>query len=145
MQNVDHKRLGDCAVVVTAEDAWLLPLNESHEPVMIALPFGSGELDHVIRSRHQRTHRPYQYLQVFFEAIADRLIDVDDIVLIGHGRGKANAADGLRDHLRDYEPHIAQRIRCELNADLSARTPRQLLLLAREALNRERQMQSEGG
>ena len=145
MPTIEHRHLGDCALVVTAEDAWLLPLDDQHEPVMIALPFGSGELDHVIRSRHQRPHRPYQYLQVFFEAIAKRLVDVEDIVLVGHGHGKGNAAQGLRDHLRDYEPGIAQRIRCELNADLSARTPRQLVLLARDALNRERQMQPESG
>ena len=145
MQSSEHVPLGDCAVVVTADEAWLLPLNEQHEPVMIALPFGSGELDHVVRSRHHRAHRPYQYLQVFFEAIAERLADVDDIVLIGHGHSKGNASHGLRDHFREYEPQIAQRIRCDLDVDLSARTPRQLLLLAREALNRERRMHAEAG
>jgi hypothetical protein len=138
-------RFGDCAVVVTAEEAWLLPLDEQHEPMVVALPFGSGELDHVIRSRHQRAHRPYQYLQVFFEAISQRLVDVRDIVLIGHGHGKGNAAQGLREHLTEKEPAIAARIRCELNVDLSARTQRQLLLLARDALDRERHLHAEAG
>lgn len=143
MSVAQHPRLGDCAVVVTGKEAWLLPLEEQHEPVMVALPFGSGERDHVVRSRHQRAHRPYQYLQVFFAAIAERLSEVDAIVLIGHGRGKANAAEGLRDHLRQYQPEIAQRIQCLLDVDVSARTPRQLLLIARDALNRERHIQTE--
>ncbi|MBU6213875.1 MAG: hypothetical protein KGP01_05465 [Actinomycetales bacterium] len=145
MQPVSHTHLGDCAVVVTAEEAWLMPLDERHEPVMVALPFGSGERDHVVRSRHQRAHRPYQYLQVFFAAVADRLVDVSDIVLIGHGRGKGNAAHGLRDHLLQYAPDIAARIRCDLDVDLSARTPRQLLLIARDALDRERHLHAEAG
>jgi len=122
-----------------------MPLDERHEPVMVALPFGSGERDHVVRSRHQRAHRPYQYLQVFFAAVADRLVDVSDIVLIGHGRGKGNAAHGLRDYLLQYAPGIAGRIRCDLDVDLSARTPRQLLLIARDALDRERHLHAEAG
>ena len=66
----------------------------------------------------------------FYQAIAGALIGAGSIILVGHGKGKSNAANHLSDYLRTHHPAIAQRIARECVADLSSITEPQLLKLA---------------
>ena len=122
-----------------------MPLDERHEPIVVAVPFASSGPDHPARYYHHRQDRPFQYSLPYFAAIAKRLQEADSIALIGHGRGQSNVAHGLRDYLIHAGSPVAARIRCELDVDLSAKTSRQLLLLARDALERDRQLHGEAG
>ena len=56
----------------------------------------------------------------FYEEIAKDLMPANEIVLIGHGTGKSNAAEFLMNYLKTHHPEIAQRVRGVETADLSA-------------------------
>ena len=58
----------------------------------------------------------------FYEEVAQALTPADEIVLIGHGTGKSNAAEALAEHLRAHHPEISQRVRATETADLSSLT-----------------------
>jgi hypothetical protein len=58
----------------------------------------------------------------FYEEIAKDLTPANEIVLIGHGTGKSNAAEFLMTYLKTHHSEIAQRVKGVETADLSALT-----------------------
>jgi len=56
------------------------------------------------------------------------------IVIIGHGKGHSDAAHHLEGWIHLHHPDLAHRVACAMAADLSALTPPQLLVLARDVL-----------
>jgi hypothetical protein len=68
----------------------------------------------------------------FYEEIAKALTPAVEIVLIGHGTGKSNAAEHLAEYLKAHHIDTAKRIMSIENADLSAITQPQIEELARE-------------
>jgi hypothetical protein len=91
-------------------------------------------LTHKEQSREQGQRAPEDV--GFYEAIGDALAAGGRIVVIGHGRGKSNAAQHLTEYLRTHHRETYQRIVHEIGADLSAITTPQLLALAEQALGR---------
>jgi hypothetical protein len=67
----------------------------------------------------------------FYQAISSALVRANSIIIVGHGKGKSNAANHLSDYLRAHHPEVAQRIKRECVADLSSITEPQLLELAK--------------
>jgi hypothetical protein len=68
----------------------------------------------------------------FYEEVAKTLSNAVEIILIGHGIGKSNAADHLAEFLKAHHTDLAKRIIAIENADLSAITQPQIEQLARE-------------
>jgi hypothetical protein len=68
----------------------------------------------------------------FYAAIAKALTPATQIVIIGHGVGKSNAAVVLMDHLKSHHAQIAKAVVAEESADLSALTVPQIEALARK-------------
>jgi hypothetical protein len=68
----------------------------------------------------------------FYGRIGDTLAGAGRILVVGHGKGKSNAARHLLDYLRTHHRETYQRIVREIEADLSAITTPQLLELARQ-------------
>lgn len=69
----------------------------------------------------------------FYRGLAEAVASVGAIVVIGHGAGHSNAADGLVEFLRLHHPGTFETVTCEVVADLSGLTPPQLLVLRRRA------------
>ena len=69
----------------------------------------------------------------FYKRIAGALAAGGKIVVVGHGTGKSNAAHHLTKYLRSHHPETYQRVVGEIEADLSAVTTPQLLILAEQA------------
>jgi hypothetical protein len=69
----------------------------------------------------------------FYRRIADTLAEAGRILVVGHGKGKSNAARHLVEYLRTHHREVYQRVVREIEADLSAITPPQLLELAERA------------
>jgi hypothetical protein len=69
----------------------------------------------------------------FYRRIGDALATGEGIVVVGHGKGKSNAARHLVEYLRLHHPEAYQRVVHEIEADLSALTRPQLLELAGRA------------
>jgi hypothetical protein len=70
----------------------------------------------------------------FYERIAQALAAGGKLVVVGHGKGKSNAAHHLTEYLRSHHREIHDRIVFEATADLSSVTPPQLLEMVRDAM-----------
>jgi hypothetical protein len=58
----------------------------------------------------------------FYEEVATALAPANEIVLIGHGTGKSNAAKVLAEYLEKHHPELSRRVKANETADLSALT-----------------------
>ncbi len=69
----------------------------------------------------------------FYSRIGDALAAGGRILVVGHGKGKSNAARHLVEYLRTHHHETYQRVVREIEVDLSAITTPQLLELAEQA------------
>ena len=67
----------------------------------------------------------------FYEEIARDLTPASEVVLIGHARGKSNAAEFLKEYLKAHHTEIFRRVIATENADLSAVTEPEIEALAK--------------
>jgi hypothetical protein len=67
----------------------------------------------------------------FYEEIAKDITPANEIVLIGHGTGKSNASDFLKEYLKTHHSDISRRVIATENADLSAMTEPEIEALAK--------------
>jgi hypothetical protein len=70
----------------------------------------------------------------FYRRIAEALAAASTILVVGHGKGKSNAAQHLLEYLLIHHSETYRRIVREIETDLSAITTPQLLALAEQAL-----------
>ena len=91
-------------------------------------------LTHKDQSREQGQRAPEE--PAFYQQVAEALAMAGRIVVVGHGTGKSNAGQHLMEYLRTHRHETYQRVVREMEADLSAVTPPQLLQLAQQALSR---------
>ena len=89
-------------------------------------------LVHKDQSRERGQRAPEE--PAYYEKIADALALAGKIVVVGHGKGKSNAAHHLTEYLRTHRSETYRRIVREITTDLSSITTPQLLDLARQAL-----------
>jgi DNA-binding MurR/RpiR family transcriptional regulator len=68
----------------------------------------------------------------FYEQIAKGLASAKEIILIGHGTGKSNAAVFLAEYLKTHHSTVHQRITATETADLSAMTEPQMEQVAKK-------------
>jgi hypothetical protein len=71
----------------------------------------------------------------FYAEIAEAVRDAGRIVVVGHGKGHADAGRHLTDYLRLHHKDIFPKVGPEIHADLSALTPPELLALGRRSLS----------
>jgi hypothetical protein len=67
----------------------------------------------------------------FYEEVASALVPANEIVLIGHGTGKSNAANFLDEYLKKHHSDIARRVTAVETADLSALTAPEIEAIAK--------------
>jgi len=67
----------------------------------------------------------------FYREIAGALAPANEIVVIGHGVGKSNAASVLMEYLKSHAPQTAKLVKAVEVADLSALTEPQIELIAK--------------
>lgn len=90
-------------------------------------------LKHKDQSREVGQRAPEE--PAYYDRIADAIALGGEIVVVGHGSGKSNAAHHLTEYLKSHHRETYLRIVREIGADLSSVTEPQLLALAREALH----------
>ena len=88
-------------------------------------------LAHKDQSRAEGQRAPEDI--TFYARVAEALAPAAQVVVVGHGQGKSNAAHHLSEYLRTHHPETFQRVVRELEADLSAITLPQLAALAGQA------------
>ena len=131
------------------EDASFVVTVDHHEARIYVVGSGGGDPD----VRTIRPHDPHHFLHHlehrdqsresgkrapedadFYERIAAALTGQGRIVLVGHGKGRSNAAHHFADALAARHPEIFNRVVGELVEDLSSVTAPQLFALAERAI-----------
>lgn len=72
----------------------------------------------------------------FYRDIALALAPANEIIVVGHGTGKSNAARVFNDYLHAHAPQLAKLVKSVETADLSALTVQQIGEIAKRHLNR---------
>jgi hypothetical protein len=72
----------------------------------------------------------------FYEEVVQAITPANEIVLIGHGTGKSNAADFLKEYLKTHHPDVSRRVIATESADLSAVTEPEIEALAKSHMSR---------
>jgi hypothetical protein len=112
MNNLDLEKLKDRAVVavITHDEAriWLLN-DESHQPVL-RIERVEPEHIHVRKAQAHHGHASEIGEIDFFDDIADSLTNVSTVVLMGHGTGKANAAERFEHHAKEHHKSLLMKI-----------------------------------
>jgi hypothetical protein len=70
----------------------------------------------------------------FYEEVAAALTPADELVLIGHGTGKSNAAKVLAEYLQKHHPELSRLLKATATADLSALTAAEAEAIAEQYL-----------
>src|ERR1700723_2773310 len=67
----------------------------------------------------------------FYEEVATALVPANEIVLIGHGTGKSNAAKVLAEYLVAHHPELSRLVKATETADLSSLTEAEAEVIAK--------------
>jgi hypothetical protein len=101
-------------------------------PQEIFLPEDRGRHHHVRQAQHHGGHDTDQYADQYYEAIANALRDVGEVLLLGHGKGKANSMLMLIQYLERHRAEVAHKIVGAVDVNMDALTEPQLLEVARK-------------
>jgi hypothetical protein len=122
MKDFDVELIRNRAVIaaITHDETrvWLLN-DDSQHPV---LRFSREEPSHVHVRQAQAHHGHASEIGEvdYFHDIADILEYASTIVLLGHGTGKANAADRFEQHVREHHKLVALKIAVSSNVNIPA-------------------------
>jgi hypothetical protein len=99
-------------------------------------PYGPHHFPHHLTHKDQLREQGQRAPEdpSFYKRMADGLAAASRIVVVSHGTGNSNASQHLTEYLRTHHRETYQRIVREIDADLSAVTPLELLALAEKAL-----------
>ena len=113
-------------------DIWLITDDKRSEPEVIMGALDEEEHRHVRRAQHHGNHETDSFDRDYYKEIAEALVDVKEVLFVGHGVGKANAAQELVKYLTDHAPQTAAKVLAILDADLGNVSQGQILKQARE-------------
>lgn len=120
-------------VAISRDEArvWKSSLDPHTEPDAIRAPMENVH-HHVRIGQFHRGHDTDHMSSKYFEEIALAIHDADEILLIGHGKGKASYTLHLTQYLERKHPDVAQKVVDALAVDLENLSEGEILDLARE-------------
>lgn len=133
MAKTSMELLNKTVVVVVTHDhsrIWTTKSAKGSAPLVIDIQIPQRHL-HVREAQHHGGHETSQYDAPYFGHIAEVLEPVSEILLIGHGQGKANSAQQLFNYLEKYHPHLSKKVIGLLDENIPALTEQQILEKAR--------------
>ena len=120
--------------VVTRDHAevWRVSPGEKEPVARFLRPEHRSEDTHVRQAQAEHGHFVLEGIPEYFGALASALEGANEIVVVGHGSGKADFASSFVDHARAKHPALSSRISGTLHEDVSRLTPGQLIARVRE-------------
>ena len=129
-------KLSDRLVVVaiTQHDArvWLSGIDSDTSPTKIEAPDPKARQHHVREAQHHGGHDVEHSGAAYFEDIANSVANAKQILLVGHGKGKADSAAEFRQYLERKHPQTASKVSGSLEGNLPAMSEPEILALARD-------------
>lgn len=125
--------LGSVVLTITRDEArvWKSGLDKWSHPDKIRADDEMTQHHHVRQAQHHRGHDTDHLDRAFYEDIADAVAGASRILIVGHGKGKADQMLRLVQHLERHRPEIARRVVGAIDSNLMALTDREVLAVAR--------------
>lgn len=125
---------GLVAVAIMRDEArvWATGVERGTKPETIHAPTEMIRHHHVREAQHHRMHDTDHQNPVFYESITEAVGDASAILLIGHGKGKADEVLRLVQYWERKHPDLARRVVGAVASDLEALTQNQVLAIVRE-------------
>jgi hypothetical protein len=121
------------AVSITQNEAkvWLTGLDPDSLPKKIDAPDAKDRYMHVREMQHHRGHDSEHSDHSYYEEIAQALVKAPQILLLGHGKGKANSVAKFIRFLQDKHPQTAAKVAGTMDINLQALTDPEILAMSR--------------
>ena len=125
---------GLMAVAIMRDEAkvWTTSLESGSKPEAIHAPSEKSRHEHVREAQHHHGHETDHDNTAYFESISESVEAAGEIVLIGHGKGKANEMLRLVQYLERKHPATAEKVVAAIDSDLESLSDNQVLALVRE-------------
>lgn len=126
------QRIAVAAVTRGSVRLWAVNDPSGTKPELVLRePEDDQHKNHYKQVQRNNHHGVEKFDRVYFEEVADFLRDAKEILLIGHGHGKANEMLLMVQYLERHHPDIAARIVGAEDANLEALTDNQVLAMAK--------------
>lgn len=139
--NSTHSDVHGIVVVgVTRDHAEIWSLDErQRSPIAVLVRHDEqSQHRHVRTGQFRRGHASDEGFNGYFSDIATLLTDAGEIMIAGHGTGRANAMESFAEYLQEQRPRIFVKVTEMRYVDLPHTTGRQLAALAREWKRQQR-------
>lgn len=125
-------------IAITQDEArvWATGLEKGTHPEKIYAPSDKGSHHHVRQTQHHGGHSGDPADKGFFDVIANHVSEASEILLIGHGDGKANAVVRFVQFIERNNPAVAKKVVGAIDADLNAMSENQILATSRTWFDR---------
>ncbi len=122
------------AVAITREEArvWSATDVSGLRPEKFVAPTESRRHRHPRKSMDRPERESERDTREFFESVTEAVASSSHILLIGHGRGKANEMLQLIQYWERRHPDVAQRVVGAVDSNLEALSDNQVLALAHQ-------------
>lgn len=127
------RQIADRSLVaaITHDNTRVWLLNEDIDEPILVLTRDEPEIRHVRASQERHGHASEISEVPYFSELASVLSVASNVVLVGHGTGRANAMNRFIDYLALHNQPLHQRIAATGNANISAMTGTQIIHDAR--------------
>lgn len=121
-------------VAVTQNEArvWTAGLDKNSKPEKVKAPEHEGRHHHMRQARHHLSHEHGLHDDSYYDAIAKAVEEAEEILVIGHGKGKASHMLRLVQYWERKHPLIARKVVGSIDSDLPAMSENQILAASRE-------------
>jgi len=129
------KRLAAVAITQTYAKLWLTGLDPDAQSkkIVTAEPHERHHPGRVgLATIADQGHDPEYPSAVFYEEIAQAIAKAPQILLLGHGKGKANTMAKFVQYLEGKHPQLASKVVGSVNINLQAMTDPEILAKSRE-------------
>jgi len=121
-------------VAITRDEArvWNAGLEKGSSPERLHAPSDLGQHHHVRQAQHNRGHDTDHDNRRFYESIAQSIAGANEVLIVGHGKGKADHILRFTQFLERKHPATAAKVVGAMDSNLNAMTEAQILATARE-------------
>lgn len=111
---------------------WVTNAEKGTKPEIIQQPANSDNHKHVREAQHHGGHESEKATKSYYEAISRVLAPAGEILLVGHGKGKANWMVKFVQHLERHHKDVANKIVGAVDINLPAMSENEILAAARD-------------
>lgn len=121
-------------LTITRDEAkvWATGLEKASKPEKIKALDDKGKHHHVRQAQHHKGHGVDPDEKVFFESITTAIRPANEVLVMGHGSGKSNAAHNFINFLKEKHQDVAKKIVAELDIDIERMSENEVLAQARK-------------